>query len=291
IDECVKLGIDILELIGGSSDYQLAFSKLSRGQYMDRMLEATEYAKATGLSVDFYPVDSVRTDLNFLKALLRYGVAAGAHRVHVSDTLGNATPIATRFFVQEIKKIVKDIPVQYHCHNDFGTAVANTCAAVEGGAEIIDLVINGLGVRSGNANFQETIMTLTCLYGVDTGIKTEKLYDVCKMVENITKFKMEDNKPIVGKLCFIHESDVHVQAILQGLWSTFEPFQPEIVGQKRSIYFGYTTSRESVKLKAQKMGIGLTAEQVEIILNKIKHHVSKKGYLLEEEIEEFINML
>lgn len=288
IDECVKLGVDILELCGGASDYQLAIRKLSRGQFMDRMLEATEYAKTTGLIVDFYPYDSVRTDLNFLKTILRYGVAAGADRVHVSDTLGNATPIATRYFLQEVKKIVKEVPVQYHCHNDFGTAVANSCAAVEGGAEIIDLIINGLGDRAGNANFQEAVMTLTCLYGVDTGIRLEKLYGVCKLVEDITKFKMEDNKPIVGKLCFIHESDVHVQAILQGLWPAFEPFLPEIIGQKRMNYFGSTTSRESVTVKAQNMGIELAANQVEVVMGKIKQEIAKKGYALEEEVGEFI---
>lgn len=288
IDKCAELGVDILELCGGSSDYQMAIRKMSRGQFMDRMLDATEYAVKSGLMVDFYPYDSVRTDLNYLKSLLTYGVKAGAHRVHVSDTLGNATPIATRYFIQEVKKIVGNLPVQYHCHNDFGTAVANTCAAVEGGAELIDLVINGLGDRAGNANFQETVMTLTCLYGVDTGIRTDKLQDVCKLVEQITKFRMEDNKPIVGKLCFIHESDVHVQAILKGLWPAFEPFLPEVVGQKRMNYFGSTTSREPVMIKAQNMGVELNPDQVEQVMNKIRKEIENKGYALEEEVAEFI---
>jgi isopropylmalate/homocitrate/citramalate synthase len=223
-----------------------------------------------------------------VKALLRFGVDAGAHRVHVTDTIGNATPIATRYFLKEVKKVVGDIPVQYHCHNDFGMAVANTCAAVEGGAEILDVVINGMGDRSGNANFQETVMALTCLYGVDTGIKTEKLYDVCKLVERITKFRMEDNKPIVGKLSFIHESDMHVQAILKGYWAAYEPFLPEVVGQKRTVYYGSTTTRPSIILKGEIMGIKLTPEQVEAVLGKIKEEIKKKGYALEEEVEEFI---
>lgn len=134
-------------------------------------------------------------------------------------------------------------------------------------------------------------MTLTCLYGVDTGIKTEKLYEVCKLVERITKFPMEDNKPIVGKLCFIHESDVHVQALLQGLWPAFEPFLPEVVGQKRTNYFGSTTSREPVILKARNMGIELTPEQVEVVMGKIRQEIEKKGYAVEEEVAEFIKQL
>ena len=287
IDECIRLGVDIIEICGGASDHQLKIRNMSRGHFMDRMLEATEFAKKSGKIVDFYPYDSVRTDLNFMKCIIRYGVEAGADQIHISDTLGNTIPIATRYFVQELKKIVS-VPIQYHCHNDFGTAVANTCAAVEGGAKIIDLVINGLGDRAGNANFQETVMALTCLYGVDTGIRLEKLYEVCKFVEKITKFQMEDNKPIVGKFCFVHESDIHVQALLSGHWSAFEPFLPEVVGQKRTNYFGSTTSRESITLKAQNMGIQLTGDGVEMIMIKIKKEIENKGYALEEEVAEFI---
>jgi isopropylmalate/homocitrate/citramalate synthase len=290
IDKAVELGVDILELCGGASDHQLRIRNMSRGQLMDRMIEATEYARRSKKIIDFYPYDSVRTDLSYMKALLRYGVEAGADRVHVSDTLGNASPLATRFFIQEMKKAVS-VPVQYHCHNDFGTAVANTCAAVEGGAEIIDLIINGLGDRAGNTNFQETVMTLTCVYGVDTGIKLEKLYETCKFVEEVTKFRMEENKPIVGKFCFVHESDIHVQALLSGYWSAFEPFLPEVVGQKRLNYFGSTTSREPILLKAKNMGYQLSSEQVENVLKRIKKEIDKKGYALEEEVGKFIKDL
>jgi isopropylmalate/homocitrate/citramalate synthase len=287
IDKAVELGVDILELCGGASDHQLRIRNMSHGQLMDRMIEATEYARSSKKIIDYYPYDSVRTDLSYMKALLKYGVEAGANRVHVSDTLGNASPLATRFFIQEMKKVIS-VPVQYHCHNDFGTAVANTCAAVEGGAEIIDLIINGLGDRAGNTNFQETVMTLTCVYGVETGIKLEKLYEVCKFVEEITKFRMEENKPIVGKFCFVHESDIHVQALLSGYWSAFEPFLPEVVGQKRLNYFGSTTSREPILLKAKNMGFQLSSDQVENVLNRIKKEIDKKGFALEEEVTEFI---
>jgi isopropylmalate/homocitrate/citramalate synthase len=131
-------------------------------------------------------------------------------------------------------------------------------------------------------------MTLTCVYGVETGIKLEKLYEVCKFVEEITKFRMEENKPIVGKFCFVHESDIHVQALLSGYWSAFEPFLPEVVGQKRLNYFGSTTSREPILLKAKNMGFQLSSDQVENVLNRIKKEIDKKGFALEEEVTEFI---
>ena len=203
--------------------------------------------------------------------------------------MGNATPLATRFFTQEVKSVVGKIPVQYHGHNDFGTAVANSCAAIEGGAEIVDLVINGLGDRSGNANLQETVMTLNCLYGVDTGLNLHKLNDVCHFVEKVTNFRMEDNKPIVGKLAFIHESDIHVQAILEGKWSAFEPFLPEIVGQKRQCYFGSSTDTESIQIVAKMMGIEMDKKALEDVMKKIDKEVTNKGFALEEEVRTFIS--
>jgi 2-isopropylmalate synthase len=288
IDKCVELGSDILELPSPASNYNLAFRNAKRGQFIDRLLEMTEYAKSTGIMVDFYPYDSVRVDLSLMKAIVRMGIEAGADRIHLSDTLNLATPIATRYFFQEIKKVVGNIPVQYHCHNDFGMAVANTCAVVEGGAEIVDVTINGMGDRSGNANFQEVVMALKCLYGVETGIKTEKLYDVCHRVEQITKWRLEDNKPIIGRSSFVHESDIHVQAIIGGHWPCFEPYLPEVVGQKRVVWYGTTTTRDSVVLKGKIMGIKLTPEQVEIVWSKIKQEIAKKNHALEEEVEAFI---
>jgi len=288
IDENVEMGIDILELCGGASPYQLQIRGLSQGQFMDRMVDACEYARKSDKIVDFYPYDSVRTDPNFLKALIKVGIEAGADRIHLSDTMGNATPIATRYFIQEMKKVAGDVPIQYHVHNDFGTAVACSCAAIEGGARLVDLVINGLGDRSGNANLQETVTTLTCLYGVDTGLNLARLTDVCRFVADATQWKMEENKAIVGNLCFIHESDIHVQAILEGKWAAFEPFLPEVVGQKRQCYFGSTTSVESVQIVAKNIGLELDEIKLEEVMTMIRREINKKGYASEEDVQHFV---
>jgi len=115
-----------------------------------------------------------------------------------------------------------------------------------------------------------------------------KIYEGCKFVEEITKFRVEENSPIVGKFCFVHESDIHVQALLSGHWSAFEPFLPEVVGRKRLNYFGSTTSRESLILKAKNMGLQLSVDQMESVMKRIKIEIDEKGYALEEEVAEFI---
>ncbi len=225
-----------------------------------------------------------------LKAVMKAGVEAGATRVRVLDTLGVLHPAATRWWIKELKKAV-NVPIQYHCHNDFGNAVMNACAAVEGGAEILDLVVNGLGDRAGNTNMEETVMALECLYRVDTGFKLEKLMDLSKMVEKITKVTMPQNKPIVGYNNFVHESDIHVAAVLQGYSNTFEPFKPELVGQSRQIWFGSTTSSDSVIALAESRKLKFDASRANDILDKIKKEIEKKGYASDAEVEKMIRDL
>jgi len=167
-------------------------------------------------------------------------------------------------------------------------AVANTCAAVEGGAEFVDLVVNGLGDRAGNCSMEEAVMALECLYHVDTGIKLEKLMELSKLVERISKIPVPKNKAIVGGNTFTHEADIHVAAILSGRSDTFEPYKPGLVGQTRQIYFGSTTSTDSIINLAKYRNLKLDESRVNEILDKIKREVEVKGYASDSEVEQFI---
>lgn len=269
------------------SEYQFKVKGISKGYTIDKAYNAISTAKKMGFSITFGPFDTTRTDIDFLKTLLKAGVEAGANRVRVYDTLGVLHPPATRWWISELKKTIK-VPIQYHCHDDFGMAVANTCAAVEGGAEFVDLVVNGLGDRAGNCSMEEAVMALECLYHVDTGIKLEKLMELSKLVERISKIPIPKNKAIVGGNTFIHEADIHVAAILSGHSDTFEPYKPELVGQSRQIYFGSTTSTDSIASLAKYRNLKLDESRVDEILDKIKKEVEVKGYASDSEVEQFI---
>ena len=282
-----SLPLDQIDINIPCSEYQFQIKKINKEYTLERTHQAISTAKKMGFNITFGPFDTTRTDLDYLKKLLKVGVEAGANRVRVYDTLGILNPPATRFWIQEIKKAI-NVPVQYHCHDDFGCAVANTCAAVEGGAEIVDLVVNGLGDRAGNCSMEETVMALECMYRVNTGFKLEKLMDLSRMVEKITKIALPKNKPIVGTNTFIHEADIHVAAILSGYSNTFEPYKPELVGQKRQIYFGSTTSSDSVIALAESRKLKLDKSRLDAIMEKIKKEVDKKGYASDAEVEKFI---
>ncbi len=291
LEFALTLPMDQIDINIPCSEYQFRIKGITKEYTLDRAVKAISTAKKMGhKNITFGPFDNTRADLNFLKKLLQAGIEAGANRVRVYDTLGILHPAATKWWMKELKNAVK-VPIQYHCHDDFGMAVANTCAAVEGGAELIDLVVNGLGDRAGNCSMEETVMALECLYHVDTGFKLEKLMDISQMVERISQILLPKNKPIVGSNTFIHEADIHVAAILSGRTDTFEPFKPELVGQKRQIYFGSTTSSDSVISLAENRNLKLNMSRVDEILERIRKEVDAKGYANDSEVEQFIKEL
>ncbi|MFH1672072.1 MAG: hypothetical protein ABIF87_01390 [Pseudomonadota bacterium] len=288
LEFALSLPLDQIDINIPCSEYQFRIKGITKEYTLDRATKAISTAKRLGhKNITFGPFDNTRADLNFLKKLLQAGVEAGANRVRVYDTLGILHPAATRWWMKELKKVV-NVPIQYHCHDDFGMAVANTCAAVEGGAELIDLVVNGLGDRAGNCSMEETVMALECLYHVNTGFKLESLMELSQLVLKISKIALPRNKPIVGENTFIHEADIHVAAILSGKTDTFEPYKPELVGQKRQIYFGSTTSSDSVISLAENRKLKLDMSRMDEIMEKIKKEVDAKGYATDAEVEKFI---
>jgi len=288
LEFALSLPLDQIDINIPCSEYQFRIKGITEEYTLDRAVKAIEMARKIGHeNITFGPFDNTRANLNFLKKLLQAGVEAGANRVRVYDTLGILHPSATRWWMKELKKTV-NVPIQYHCHDDFGMAVANTCAAVEGGAELIDLVVNGLGDRAGNCSMEETVMALECLYHVDTGFKLEKCMELSQLVLKISQIAVPRNKPIVGENTFIHEADIHVAAILSGKTDTFEPFKPELVGQKRQIYFGSTTSSDSVISLAENRKLKLDMGRMDEIMDKIRKEVDGKGYATDAEVEQFI---
>ena len=282
-------GVDRIAVLLPVSEYQFKIKKnFSKWNAFEDGIICTQKAKDCGVKITFAPYDTSRTDIDYLKTLYKTAIDEGADRALVYDTLGVMSPQATFYWIKELKKNVA-VPFQYHCHNDFGLAVANTCSAVTAGVEFIDIVVNGLGDRAGNANFEETVMSLEGLYKVNTGIDTTKLYDLCKLVENETKIAVPQNKPISGLNTFIHESDIHVEALMSGHADAFEPYEPATVGQERTIYFGSTTSVSSVEMMATNIGKPLTEDMIKSIMQKVRKKVDERGYATDKEVISYIS--
>jgi len=282
VDEIIAAGADIINFL-------LVPDPLlkSKNDVFERITEGIEYGKSQSAYVAF---GSGRVAPRYWEKFCNLALEAGVDRIVVYDGNGCALPTAFRDQVAFTKNIVKDIPIEVHCHNDLGLAVANTLAGVEGGAEIVDVVFNGLGDRAGNAATEEVIMGLEVLYGVELNLKLEKIMEVSQLVEKYSKTPLQSHKAIVGKNCYIHESDLHVEQILFGNWVTWELIQPQVVGQSRKLIFGATTLQtRAIKAKLSKMGLIPSNQEIQNLRNKLETLIKTMGFITEQEFEKLAN--
>ncbi|SDA56343.1 2-isopropylmalate synthase [Methanobrevibacter millerae] len=269
IDAVLDADLEYIHTFIGTSplhrDYKL---KMSKETIISTAVEAVEYAKDHGLTVEFSAEDATRTERDFLFDFYNEVVSAGADFIDVPDTVGILTPILTRELMTDIKENFK-IPVSVHFHNDFGLATANTLTAIECGANQAHVTVNGMGERTGNTSLEEIVVALYSAYGIKLNIDTSQLYSLSDFVGRLTGVKMPVNKPIVGDNAFAHESGIHVHGILNNS-STYEPISPELVGHSRKIVLGKHTGANALKSKLKDYHIELNDEQFEKVFNQIK---------------------
>ncbi len=226
-------------------------------------------------------MDATRTDPSFLVAVNQAAVNAGATIINVPDTVGIATPSSMKALIRMLAPEI-DATIDVHCHNDFGMATANTIAAVEGGATEVQVTVNGIGERAGNADLACTVMALTSIYGCDTGIVTERLVETSHLISRYSGISVSPSYPVVGSFAFSHESGIHSQGVIEHS-STFEPgiMTPEMVGHRRRFKLGKHVGRHAVREMLEQVQIRPTDEQIDEIVVRIKN-IAAKGRKVEE---------
>lgn len=292
IDAVADTGAYGLVMSFPPSDIHLKYKlRISREEYYHRAIELVEYAKSRGLYVSFSAEDSTRADFNFLVKVFNGIVEAGCDRVRIVDTLGCIHPTAMKFLVKKIREsLKKKVPIEVHCHNDHGLAVANTLAAVEAGAEVLSTSVLGIGERCGLAPTEEVIVALKNLYGLGS-FRTEKLYKLCKEVEKITGVVIPPHKPVVGANAFAHASGIHQHAVLENP-ICYEPYPPEMVGQTRRIVIGKLSGKHAIKAKLAELGIEATEEEVSRIVSLVKSiSEERRSPLSDQEFIEIVDMV
>lgn len=192
------------------------------------------------------------------------------------------SPNATKWFVSEIKKVAPKTPLTFHIHNLLGNSVAIACAAVEAGVEVLDVTVNGLGgfMGGGNLPLEEVAVILPVWYGIETGIKLEKLMELCTLVEDLTKIPIRDNKPLVGKLAFA----AGISLVTDGYYSGISP---SLVGQRGTIIFGKYASPELVKAKIKELGLKEVPDRLmQKVLDRIVDELeARKRVLTDDEFK------
>jgi len=275
-------GVDIVHLFASTSKIQMEKSmKMTGEEVLRQSVKAVRKVKKAGRKCLFSPMDATRTDPEYLVEISRAVKEAGADMINLPDTVGVGWPEGIRDMVSRVKDEV-GIPLSVHCHNDYGLALANSLAGVRAGADQVQVTVNGLGERAGNASLEETVMNLERLDNVGTRIKTNALFETSKLVERLSGLQLPPTKPIVGRNAFSHESGIHAAGMVEDD-STFEPelLDPETVGHRRRFIVGKHAGRNGLKKVLGEAGLEPSESEVNRILKKVKS-ISSNGKKLSE---------
>ncbi len=287
IDTAIDCGVDGIITFMGTSDLHLKHKiKMTQEEILNVCMSSIEHAKDHGLFVAFSAEDATRTDLEFLKKLYKKAEAYGADRVHIADTVGAISPQGISYLVKELKSELKT-DIALHCHNDFGMALSNSISGLLAGANAISTTVNGIGERAGNTSLEELVMALKLIYGINLDFNIKVFYELSKLVEELTNMKIPENKPIVGRNVFRHESGIHVDAVLEEPL-TYEPFLPELIGHQRRIVLGKHSGCRAVKAKLTECGIEVSRDELCKIVERVKIQREKGKYINDKLFNEIV---
>lgn len=244
--------------------------------------------------VEFSAEDAIRTEREFLAEVLQAVIEAGATTVNIPDTVGYSTPSEMYELFRWLNKTVpgiENVVVSTHCHNDLGLAVANSLAAVEGGARQIECALNGIGERAGNCALEEVVMALRTRadhYEGQIGVETKRLTSASHLLAAVTGNFVPRNKAIVGENAFAHEAGIHQHGMLASP-ETYEIMKPQDVGLRDSqLILGKHSGRHAVVDRAKEMGYQLADSEVEVIMERFKDLADVKKRVYDSDLEAII---
>lgn len=264
--------------------------KMQPEQVLDAIKDSVSYARKFTDDVEWSCEDGSRTEHDFLCRSIEAAISAGATTINVPDTVGYTIP---EEYSALMKMLLNRVPnadkaiFSVHCHNDLGLAVANSLAAVEAGARQIECTINGLGERAGNAALEEVVMALRTRHDklpFITGIKTEHITRVSRLVSQVTGISVQRNKAIVGANAFAHESGIHQHGMIANA-NTYEIMTPESVGLNRSqLVMGKHSGRHAFIEKLKELEISLAESLLDDVFAKFKQLADRKKDIYDEDI-------
>jgi 2-isopropylmalate synthase len=270
--------------------------RMSEDQVVERAVQAVKWALEYTDDVEFSAEDAVRSEMDFLIRVFDAVIKAGAKTINVPDTVGYSIPAP---WGERMRNLIARVPNSdkvvwsTHCHNDLGMAVANSLAAVMGGARQVECTINGLGERAGNASLEEVVMaikTRSDIFNLSTGIDTTQIVPTSKLVSSITGYPVQPNKAIVGANAFAHESGIHQDGVLKHR-ETYEIMRAEDVGwNANKLTLGKLSGRNAFRTRLKELGIELDTEDLlNAAFARFKDLADKKSEIFDEDLHALVS--
>ena len=263
-----------LHVFIATSDIHLKHKlRVSREEALAEAIRWVRYGReqlGRDAEIEFSAEDASRTDPEFLLQVYEAVVGAGATTVNIPDTVGYAIPAEFGRLVGRVVDLVgRDATISVHCHNDLGLATANTLAAVQAGARQVEVTINGLGERAGNASLEEVVMALrtrpTQFPELVSHVQTDQISAASRLVSHLTGFTIQPNKAVVGANAFAHESGIHQDGVIKNPL-TYEIMTPQSVGLSGSqLTIGKLSGRKGLQKKLRDLGHDLAGDALDLV--------------------------
>jgi 2-isopropylmalate synthase len=246
--------------------------------------------------VEFSPMDATRSVPEYVYRMLTEVIDAGATTVNIPDTVGYAIPEEFGQFIRDIKTNVSNIDkarISVHCHNDLGLAVANSLTAVQNGARQVEVCVNGIGERAGNASLEEVVLSIKTrpdFFHLSTNVDTTHIYRTSRLVSQLTGMSVQPNKSVVGVNAFRHQSGIHQHGVTK-MRETYEIIDPATIGLPRGtqLILNKNSGRHGLKARLDDLGYELTNAELDGVFIAFKDLADKKGEIDDRDLDALIS--
>ena len=274
-----------------TSDLHLeAKLRLTRAQALDQVGGMVRLACSYAEDVEFSAEDATRSELDFLIEVATVAIQAGAPTLNLPDTVGYSTPVEYRTLFETVRARTpgaEKVIFSTHCHDDLGMATANALAGVLGGARQVEVTVNGIGERAGNAAIEEVaaaMMVRRDSFPFTHGLAMEQLAPTSKLLAELISFDCAPNKAIVGKNAFAHESGIHQHGVLANPL-TYEIMTPASVGvTANNIVLGKHSGRKALQHRLRELGHESSGEELDILYHRFTELADRKKSIYDQEL-------
>lgn len=260
-------------------------------QHIDDIINEIKLADELGISVNVYLEDwsnGIANSEDYVYFMMDRLKDTSIKRFMLPDTLGILNPHTTWKYCRKMQTKYPHIHFDFHAHNDYDLAVANSMVACEVGVKGIHATMNGLGERAGNASLSSLIAVFHDQLGIKTSINEKKINKVSKIVEACSGLAVASNEPIVGSNVFTQTAGIHADGDKKnGLY--FNNLAPERFGRQREYALGKLSGKSNIQKNIEMLGIELSDDEMKQITQKVIELGDKKEIITQLDLPYIIS--
>lgn len=274
--------VDLLQSIGAkvvAPGIVQASSPEAEARQRDQLEMVVEYAHSVGLDVTITLAQVGRRDFDGMIRSVNHALTLGVQRFDLMDSTSSLSPEAMRVFIRRFRALMdRQVPISMHAHDDFGMGTASAIAAAGAGAAP-DVSVNSVSYRCGFAPLEEVVLSLEVLYGVDTGIKVDKLQWLSDVVAEESGIPLPPLKPVTGGYAYLKSTAMDVLNSLRDGVKAFPPISgcvhADVTGADVRWVWDRLSTRASVRQLATNLGLTLTEAEVEQVYGALNRAIDE----------------